>query len=333
MSNRLADIDIAKGICIGLVVIGHYIPANSPKWYLTLIEVIYCFHMPLFMVASGFIYQATLKPVPYPKFVWKKFKRLVIPYFLVSWFIIGIKLLTEKNMYVENPVSLSSFYEILYIPSAGYFLWFVYVLFLVFLIIPFFRSSRKINVLLFVSFVWLIIPVQTTDLFCIAQLKSNLFYFVAGCFMSQYQSIIRPKVEKIPVISLLCGFVVLFLLTRVYNDLSIPVVLKSIYVCLALTGIGITVKISQYFALHTQKIKHVFVKLAFYSYTIYLFHTSFEGLAKSFFVKYPLTGYAGYSISFLITVLVTVSIGIVGPIFLHQFYLIGKKIVKNRKLQ
>ena len=52
MSNRLTDIDVAKGICIILVVIGHYIPANSPQWYLTLIDVIYSFHMPLFMYAS-----------------------------------------------------------------------------------------------------------------------------------------------------------------------------------------------------------------------------------------------------------------------------------------
>jgi len=330
MSNRLTSIDIAKGICIVLVVIGHYIPANSPKWYLTLIEVIYCFHMPLFMYASGFIYHITLKPVPYPKFVWKKFKRLGIPYFLVSWLIIGIKLLTEKNMYVENPVSLSSFYEVLYVPSAGYFLWFVYVLFLVFLIIPVFRTRRKINVLLFVSFVWLIIPVPTTDLFCIAQLKSNLFYFVAGCFVSQYQSIIRQKTVKIPVLLLLCCFVVLYLLAQFFSNLSITAVLKSMYVCLALTGIGITLKIAHYIALNTQKLNHIFVQLALYSYTVYLFHTSFEGFAKSFFVKYPLTGYLNDNLSFIITVLITVSIGIAGPIFLHQAYVRVKKILNKK---
>ena len=329
LSNRLTDIDIAKGMCIVLVVIGHYIPANSPKWYLTLIDVIYSFHMPLFMYASGFIFRATKKPVKYNNFVLKKFRRLGIPYILVSWLIICIKLLTEKTMYVENPVSFSSFYEILYLPSAGYFLWYVYVLFLVFLIIPIFNTPIKINFLLFLSLIWLIIPVQITDLFCINQFKSHLFYFVSGCFVSQYQSIIRKKTRNIPVFLLVLCFIVLYLFAHVYNNLSNTVILKCISVCLALTGICITLKISRYIEMNTQKLNCIFLKLAMYSYTIYLFHTSFEGFAKSFFIKYPLTAYLDNSASFCIMVLIAVSIGVAGPIFLHQTFMRVKKRIEK----
>ena len=330
MSNRLTDIDVAKGICIILVVIGHYIPANPPAWYLTLIDVIYSFHMPLFMYASGYIYQATKKNVKYKTFILNKFNRLIIPYIFVSLFIIGIKLLTEKNMYLEHPVSFSSFYEILYVPSAGYFLWFVYVLFLVFLIIPIFNTPPKINFLFLLSLIWLIIPVQTTDLFCIAQLKSHLFYFVSGCFFSQYQSIIRQKMDNISVFLPVLCFIVLYLLAHVYGYLSNVIILQCVDVCLALTGIWITLKISRYITMNTLKLKHIFVQLALYSYTIYLFHTSFEGFAKSFFIQYPLTGYLNNTASFCIMVVITVSIGIAGPIVLHQTYIRVKNVVKNK---
>jgi fucose 4-O-acetylase-like acetyltransferase len=329
MSNRLTHIDVAKGICIILVVIGHYIPDNSPQWYLTLIDVIYSFHMPLFMFASGLIYHATKKPVKYDRFVMKKFKRLGIPYILVSWLIISIKLLTEKKMYVENPVSFSSFYEILYTPSAGFFLWFVYVLFLIFLIIPFFNTPRKINFLLLLSLICLLIPVPTTELFCIAQLKAHLFYFVSGCFVSQYQGIIHKKTERISVFIFLTGFIVLYLLSSLFDNVSTNVMMQCIKVLLALTGICFTLKISRFITIHTQNIKHVFVKLAMYSYTIYLFHTTFEGVAKSFFVKYPLTGYLSDTVSFCIAILVTVSVGVAGPIVLHQAYSRFKKVLKK----
>ena len=53
--NRIISLDIAKAICIILVVVGHYVPDNSPEWYKLMHDVIYTFHMPLFMFASGYI--------------------------------------------------------------------------------------------------------------------------------------------------------------------------------------------------------------------------------------------------------------------------------------
>lgn len=52
--QRLVFLDIAKAICIILVVIGHYHPDNSPEWYNVIWKFIYSFHMPLFMFASGY---------------------------------------------------------------------------------------------------------------------------------------------------------------------------------------------------------------------------------------------------------------------------------------
>lgn len=75
--NRIIFLDIAKAICIILVVVGHYMPDNSPMWYVMLNKVIYTFHMPLFMFVSGYVYIATKKDISYGSFLMKKVKRLM----------------------------------------------------------------------------------------------------------------------------------------------------------------------------------------------------------------------------------------------------------------
>lgn len=56
LRQRNYVIDFAKAIAIILVVIGHWYPADSPAWWIGIRDVIYSFHMPLFMAASGYIY-------------------------------------------------------------------------------------------------------------------------------------------------------------------------------------------------------------------------------------------------------------------------------------
>lgn len=81
--NRIISLDIARAICIILVVIGHYVPDNSPAWYVMLHDIIYTFHMPLFMFVSGYVYMITKKNIGYKSFLIKKIKRLMIPYFVL----------------------------------------------------------------------------------------------------------------------------------------------------------------------------------------------------------------------------------------------------------
>lgn len=162
--SRLISFDIAKALCIILVVIGHYIPDNSPQWYVNLRTWIYSFHMPLFMFASGYIYMAFKKDEPYWTFVTKKIRRLMIPYFVVSVIIITIKFLTQSSMYVENPVTAMSYLRIFYLPEAGYFLWFIWALFTMFLIVPLFKTKVSRIILFIISIVLHYLSLGTTDL-------------------------------------------------------------------------------------------------------------------------------------------------------------------------
>lgn len=142
--QRIVLFDIAKALCIVLVVVGHYFPENSPVWYECLNKLIYSFHMPLFMFASGFIYMATKKEgESYSKFLVKKLKRLMLPYVVVSVIVISIKMLTEKHASVENPVTAYAYIKMLYFPEAGYFLWFIWALWWMFVIAPLFATKQK----------------------------------------------------------------------------------------------------------------------------------------------------------------------------------------------
>lgn len=114
--NRIIALDIAKAICIILVVMGHYVPDNSPAWYVLVHDVIYTFHMPLFMFVSGYVYIATKKRSTYGDFLLKKVRRLMVPYLTTSVMVIVIKLLTQGSMSVDNPVTIFSFVEMFYMP-------------------------------------------------------------------------------------------------------------------------------------------------------------------------------------------------------------------------
>jgi len=273
--------------------------------------------MPLFMYVSGFVYKKYQKPVKYKDFITKKFRRLIIPYFLVSILIICIKLMSEKGMYVENPVSFSSFYEMFYLPSAGVFLWFVYVLFMIFLIVPVFNTEKKINTLLIISLVLLLLPVEFTDLFCLSQFKAHFFFFVLGCFTSQYENI-RDKVNSIPL------FVILLIFALFYLPVALKMFTLSYFsnlfllLILAILGIIFIIKISRTLDSKTISVKNFFIRLSVYSYTIYLFHTTFQGFGKAIFSKIPLEGYIGEGLYFLVLITIINALGIVGPIILYK---------------
>jgi fucose 4-O-acetylase-like acetyltransferase len=73
-SVQVQWIDIAKGIGIILVVIGHFI---NNKYFGGLKEYIYWFHMPLFFIISGMLYRQRKS---FSNFAAKRFKQLLIPY-------------------------------------------------------------------------------------------------------------------------------------------------------------------------------------------------------------------------------------------------------------
>lgn len=179
--QRLVFLDIAKAICIILVVIGHYHPENSPEWYTMVRKFIYSFHMPLFMFASGYIYIATKREHEmYKSFIWKKIKRLMVPYWATSILVISLKLTTQGDAYVANPVTLSSYIKMFYLPEAGAFLWFIWALWWMFVVVPLFKTPKNRLALFVISIALSYLPLHLPNLFCMNQFKVMFVYFMLG---------------------------------------------------------------------------------------------------------------------------------------------------------
>ena len=321
--NRIVFLDIAKAICIILVVVGHYMPDNSPMWYVMLNKVIYTFHMPLFMFVSGYVYIATKKDISYGSFLMKKVKRLMIPYFTTSVIVITIKLLAQNFMFVEHPVTLLSFFEILYLPVAGYFLWFIWALWWMFVILPFFKTKTSRDVLFLVSILLHFIPLEVTSLFCLEQFRGMLVYFMFGIFAFEnrwlYYFIVNFKWSK-----LVCA-VLLFISMEVIYFLNMD---ENINIVLPFIGIWFIIEASKSISKGWGEVnKNSWLMLvSASSYIIYLFHTTFEGITKAMLHRIPFN--SGLWYVFVFESITVVLMGVIIPMILHRWVLKKYKITR-----
>lgn len=76
MKKRIDWIDVAKGLAIILMIVGHTIPHNIIYMF------IFSFHMPFFVILSGFTYKIPKNEKDIKKRVRKYVKQLLIPYIL-----------------------------------------------------------------------------------------------------------------------------------------------------------------------------------------------------------------------------------------------------------
>lgn len=204
MLNLYKEIDILKGIAIILVVLGHIELLYALDAYSQFRDFVYTFHMPLFMAISGYLYaKHHNKSLNYLSFVKKKAKRLLLPYISVMVIYYLIKYISSYAVGVNTPIELKSFLYTLFInPYGGFvsFLWYVYVLFLIYLIVPIFK---KLPILLAISLGIYFIPFPS--LFCLNMLSEHLVFFVLGLLIYKYLSkgnVVNVKYLMIPSLTL-----------------------------------------------------------------------------------------------------------------------------------
>lgn len=90
MQQRELWVDIAKAVCIILMVIGHI--------GVSFVQYIYVFHMAAFFILSGYTYSG--EKYTWLDYCWKKFATLLIPMFMVNTFFIGFyALMVKLNLY------------------------------------------------------------------------------------------------------------------------------------------------------------------------------------------------------------------------------------------
>ena len=135
-------ISVLQVFGILLVVLGHCQSGVEPKplWF----DWIYTFHMPLFIFISGYLlkYTSELKSqsialTPWwgsKGWIWKKAKRLLVPYFVISTLAFLPKGLMSRFALRPIDMSLGSYLEMLFYPVQNVigFFWFQPTLFMIF---------------------------------------------------------------------------------------------------------------------------------------------------------------------------------------------------------
>lgn len=100
--TRNISLDIAKGIGIILVVLGH---TKGPE---EMMNYIYCFHMPLFFIISGYLFNYEKWKNKFDAFIYNRVERLMIPYFMTTlfffypfWLFLGRNFGEGKNLNIS----------------------------------------------------------------------------------------------------------------------------------------------------------------------------------------------------------------------------------------
>ena len=212
--HRLNQIDIAKGIGIILVVIGH------TTTHLGIEKVIYQFHMSLFFILSGFFFKDKYVKKPLV-FLLGSLQRLYAPYVIngLRLFFIGL-LMTYLILGSTGFSFLGGLKFILLIisglinPPFGGAFWFLRALFIIrflYFFISLFinkieNTSLK-NFILFVSvFVFLIIGYKTQFPYTISSTFVALFFYYMGYLYAKNQKYIKMNVFLlIPAIAVVIG--------------------------------------------------------------------------------------------------------------------------------
>lgn len=179
--KRIEKVDVLKGFAIFCVVFGHAIQLYNGAIYRTeelfytniLYKTIYSFHMPLFILISGYLFCISLEN---SKCV-KKIINREISYFIpiLTFALVKTLINTPFNMYF----SLIFFRNLLY--YVFHTLWFLWALIYSSISIYLFEKITKKNIKYFLLFIAIILIFITPDV-----LMSNLFKFTAPFFWIGY---------------------------------------------------------------------------------------------------------------------------------------------------
>lgn len=279
-------VDDVKVIACILVVLGHFfqsmtkaniLPENDLyKWFNT---TIYYFHVPLFFICSGYLYQKYSKVNDFKswkKNVAKKALALGVPYVTFSTATWVLKTVFSSS--VNDQIGgLGD--TLLFHPTAPY--WYLYALFFIFLVTPTFSTIKLAAVGLVVAVVAkvYILTGGGTGIYAVSTVLANEIWFVLGMSICAFNVQIRGKRRQGTIIGIL------------FFGLSVAVYMANIQnsaVSFAL-GLMACAAVILLVAGLEDKSGKVMSFLAKYTMPIFLMHTLFAAPMRSVLLKIGVT--------------------------------------------
>ena len=327
-------IDNVKVIACILVVLGHFfqsmtqanvLPANDLyQWF---IKTIYYFHVPLFFICSGYLYQK-LSVVndahSWKRNVLKKLLVLGIPYFTFSLATWVLKTLFSSS--VNNQIG--GLDDTLFLhPTSPY--WYLYALFFLFLITPTFRnrSMAMIGLIIALAFKTLGIFGGEYGVQAISYIFAYEIWFVIGMCLSVFQ-FKKYLLNKGLITPIATGVIFLLLSVWVYmigNDHGVISFLLGLVACFSV--VTLMAKIYE-----NRGQSAAFGTLAKYTMPIFLMHTLFAAPLRTVLFKVGIQ-------NTVIHVVLGIAISFIGPMIAAiimkkskwlEFFLYPGKFIKMK---
>ena len=330
MSKRIEYLDIAKGIGILLVVLGH----NDFEVISPFVQrMIYSFHMPLFFFLSGYFINASL---PFWDFFKKRFNALMKPYFFTIFLIYFTSVSFEKmgfNMAITRTVK--SLY------GSGYYLdwvqlWFLPHLFVVslyaFLFIRVVSGLRNrwvtwglllATLALAVPFLHIFYPFPISLLgkdyelwglpFSLDLVLVTGFFFILG---NEVRQVTNEKTFDTWLILVITGGVLLLLNILFPDEIDFNIRLYQSFLvntAEAILGILFILAFSRQLDLHTRRLASFFKYLGNISLIILLFHVPIQAFWAQKVVN--------VTDNFPLGIVVGFVMGVLGPILIYEIFI------------
>ena len=329
VKTREKWIDDVKVIACILVVIGHFfqsmtkaniLPENDLyKWFNT---TIYYFHVPLFFICSGYLYQKYSKVNSlgsWRKNVAKKVLALGVPYATFTTATWVLKKVFSSSVNDQ----IGGLGDTLFLhPTAPY--WYLYALFFIFLVTPTFKNVKADAVGLVVAIVakGLILTGGGYSVYAVSTVFSNEIWFVLGMSICVFNVQLKGRKAQ----GTICGLLFMILSVVVYKAEISGGVIPFAMGLLACEAVILMV------AGDERRFGRGIDFLAKYTMPIFLMHTLFAASMRSVLLKLGIG-------SSVIHVVLGLGISFVGPIIVAwimkktkwlEFFLYPNKFVKIR---
>lgn len=180
--------DAVKIIACVLVAVGHFTQSMITSGFIAggalsgwFLMTIYSFHVPLFFICSGYLYQRYSRVTSIGEWwlnIRKKALVLGIPYFFFTLVTLALKAIAREDV---NSIGGGPVETLLFHPTSPY--WFLYTLFFVFLVVPTAVGQRSMLGILFAGLSLKIVSLIGGGVqmpYAISSMSANLIWFTLG---------------------------------------------------------------------------------------------------------------------------------------------------------
>lgn len=182
-------------------------------------EIIYCFHMPLFMALSGALFQFTMrKKQRLSNIIISKSKRLLLPFVIVTIFYdIPLKYLSGYWKLSKNMIRDAIYGQLLI--QGNTYLWFLPTLFCIFIVVYLISKTKIMPIICVVIFTVLNILSYRIRILLIQNICIYLLWFYLGFLFEIKRLNFNKKITKVNTV-VCCGiFIIVFYFAKKINSL------------------------------------------------------------------------------------------------------------------